>query len=110
MQNNKFYSMLGLCMKAGRLTSGEVGCEAAIKGKKAKLIIVAEDASENTKTKFTNSAKFYAVDLISYGNKSELGYALGKGEVVRRGKVRRAKLFYLRDRVGKKAKVKELVK
>ncbi|MCI8354277.1 MAG: 50S ribosomal protein L19 [Lachnospiraceae bacterium] len=30
-----------------------------------------------------------------------------KIEVVRRGKVRRAKLFYLRDRVGKKAKVKE---
>ena len=30
--------------------------------------------------------------------------------VVRRGKVRRAKLFYLRDRVGKKAKVKEIVK
>ena len=33
-----------------------------------------------------------------------------KVEVVRRGKVRRAKLNYLRDRVGKKAKVKELVK
>ena len=33
-----------------------------------------------------------------------------KIEVVRKGKVRRAKLFYLRDRVGKKAKVKELVK
>lgn len=33
-----------------------------------------------------------------------------KIEVVRRGKVRRAKLFYLRGRVGKKAKVKELVK
>ena len=33
-----------------------------------------------------------------------------KVEVVRQGKVRRAKLFYLRDRVGKKAKVKELVK
>ena len=33
-----------------------------------------------------------------------------KIDVVRRGKVRRAKLFYLRDRVGKKAKVKELVK
>ena len=31
-------------------------------------------------------------------------------EVVRRGKVRRAKLNYLRDRVGTKAKVKELVK
>lgn len=33
-----------------------------------------------------------------------------KIEVVRRGKVRRAKLFYLRQRTGKRAKVKELVK
>ena len=33
-----------------------------------------------------------------------------KVELVRKGKVRRAKLNYLRDRVGKKAKVKELVK
>ena len=33
-----------------------------------------------------------------------------KVEVVRRGKVRRAKLTYLRGRVGKRAKVKELVK
>lgn len=35
---------------------------------------------------------------------------IDKIEVVRYGKVRRAKLYYLRDRVGKKAKVKELVK
>ena len=33
-----------------------------------------------------------------------------KVEVIRHGKVRRAKLNYLRDRVGKRAKVKELVK
>ena len=33
-----------------------------------------------------------------------------KVEVVRRGKVRRAKLNYLRNRVGKKAKVKEIVR
>ncbi len=33
-----------------------------------------------------------------------------KIEVIRRGKVRRAKLNYLRERVGKKAKVKELIK
>ena len=33
-----------------------------------------------------------------------------KVEVVRQGKVRRAKLYHLRDRIGKKAKVKELVK
>ncbi len=33
-----------------------------------------------------------------------------KVEVVRRGKVRRAKLFYLRDRIGKAAKVKEKIR
>ena len=33
-----------------------------------------------------------------------------KVEVVRRGKVRRAKLFYLRERSGKSAKVKELIR
>lgn len=35
---------------------------------------------------------------------------IAKVEVVRKGKVRRAKLYYLRDRIGKRAKVKELVK
>ncbi len=34
---------------------------------------------------------------------------IDKFEVVRHGKVRRAKLYYLRDRVGKAAKVKELL-
>lgn len=33
-----------------------------------------------------------------------------KVEVVRRGKVRRAKLYYLRDRIGKAAKVKEILR
>ncbi len=32
-----------------------------------------------------------------------------KVEIVRKGKVRRAKLYYLRDRIGKKAKVKEII-
>jgi large subunit ribosomal protein L19 len=36
--------------------------------------------------------------------------AVAKVEVVRSGKVRRAKLYYLRDRVGKAAKVKEALK
>ena len=35
---------------------------------------------------------------------------IDKIEVVRRGKARRAKLFYLRDRIGKAAQVKEIVK
>ena len=33
-----------------------------------------------------------------------------KVEIVRKGRVRRAKLYYLRDRVGKAAKVKEVIR
>jgi len=54
----------------------------------------------------------FTVRRISYGVGVEKTFPLHspnvvKVEVVRHGKVRRAKLYYLRDRVGKAAKVKE---
>jgi large subunit ribosomal protein L19 len=54
------------------------------------------------------------VRRVSYGVGVEKIFPLHspsieKIETVRRGKVRRAKLYYLRDRVGKKAKVKERI-
>ena len=77
---NKILSILGLCMRAGLLSAGEVSAESAIKGQKAKLLIVAQDASANTKKKFKNSAEFYKVKMIYYGDKEELGKAVGKAE------------------------------
>ena len=58
--------------------------------------------------------KTFTVRKISYGVGVEKTWPvhspiIEKIEVVRRGKVRRAKLYYLRDRVGKAAKVKERV-
>ena len=57
----------------------------------------------------------FTVRRISYGVGVERTFPvnspnLEKVEVVRRGKVRRAKLYYLRSRTGKAAKVKELIK
>ena len=54
----------------------------------------------------------FTVRRISYGIGVEKVFpvhapSIEKIEVVRHGKVRRAKLYYLRDRVGKAAKVKE---
>ncbi|MBO4693355.1 MAG: 50S ribosomal protein L19 [Clostridia bacterium] len=56
----------------------------------------------------------FTVRRISYGVGVERVFPLhspivAKVELVRKGKVRRAKLYYLRDRVGKAAKVKELI-
>ena len=56
----------------------------------------------------------FKVRRVSYGVGVERTFPVhsprvAKIEVVRRGKVRRAKLYYLRDRVGKAAKVKEKI-
>ena len=57
-------------------------------------------------------AESYTVRKVSYGVGVERTFPLhaptiAQIEVVTRGDVRRAKLYYLRDRVGKKAKVRE---
>ncbi|MBO3377942.1 50S ribosomal protein L19 [Clostridium perfringens] len=57
----------------------------------------------------------FTVRRVAYGVGVERAFPINapiidKIDVVRRGKVRRAKLFYLRDRVGKAAKVKELTR
>ena len=59
-------------------------------------------------------AKTFTVRRVSYGVGVEKTWPvnspnLEKIEVVRKGKVRRARLYYLRDRVGKAAKVKERI-
>lgn len=80
MQNNKVYSMLGLCMKAGKVKSGAFATTDAVKSGKAWLVIVASDASDNTKKEFTNMCSFYEVPYWEYGTKDDLGRAIGKEE------------------------------
>lgn len=63
----------------------------------------------------TGIRQTFTVRKISFGVGIERIFPLhspriGKVEVVRYGKVRRAKLYYLRDRVGKAVKVKELIR
>ena len=74
---NKFLSLLGLCKRAGRLAAGELAAEQAVRKKQAYLLILAQDASKNTKKKFTNSAAYYEVSLAEIGTKEELGKAIG---------------------------------
>ncbi len=78
MKNDRILSMLGLAAKGGNLLSGEFQTDKAIKEGKAHLVIVATDASDNTKKDFRDACNFYKVPYRERGTKEELGRSIGK--------------------------------
>ncbi len=76
--NEKIYSFMGLAKKAGKLLSGEFACEGAVKGKKVFLVIVAENASDNTKKKFTDLCSYRGIEIRFFGEKENIGKFIGK--------------------------------
>lgn len=72
------YAILGLAMKAGKVASGEFATEKSVKGGKAWLVLVSEDASDNTKKRFSDMCEFYGVPRYFWGTKEELGHTIGK--------------------------------
>ena len=78
MKPDKVLSMLGLAAKAGAVASGEFSTEKSVKEGKAFLVIVAMDASDNTKKHFRDMTTFYEVPMYEYSNKEMLGHAIGK--------------------------------
>ena len=76
--NNKVLSLLGLATKAGKVASGEFSTEKSVKTGKGFLVLVADDASQNTRKKFQNMFDFYEVPIYFIANKEELGRFCGK--------------------------------
>lgn len=74
---DRVLSMLGLAARARKVVSGEFSTEKAIKEGKAWLVIVAEDASANTRKLFQNKSEFYEVPCYIYGDKDSLGHSIG---------------------------------
>lgn len=74
----KVYSYIGLSARSRKLVSGEFSTEKAVKSFTAQLVLVAADASDNTKKLFRNKCTFYEVPFYEFGTKEELGHALGK--------------------------------
>ncbi|MBQ0001650.1 MAG: ribosomal L7Ae/L30e/S12e/Gadd45 family protein [Clostridiales bacterium] len=78
MINNKILSLVGLATKAGKIVSGEFSTEKSVKSGKGFLVLVAEDASDNTKKKFRNMCEYYEVPIYFIADKENLGRAMGK--------------------------------
>lgn len=75
---DRVYSMIGMAERAGHMASGEFSTEKAIKSGKACLVIIASDASENTRKHFSDMCAYRNIPICIYGNKEELGHAIGK--------------------------------
>lgn len=76
MPVNRELSLLGLAMKAGRLAVGGEAVEAAIRQGRAKLVITASDAADNTVRRLRNRSGGVPVAPLPY-TKETLGAAIG---------------------------------
>jgi ribosomal protein L7Ae-like RNA K-turn-binding protein len=65
-------------MKAGKLVTGEASAETALRNGTAELVIIAADASENTRTKFVNKCFYYKRPVTVYGDRQALSNSVGK--------------------------------
>lgn len=75
--NNKFLGMLGLATKAGKVQTGEDICSKNVKSGQSSLVIVASDASDNTKKSISDTCAYYKVKIVEAGSKDELGKFTG---------------------------------
>ncbi len=77
--NSPIYGLLGLALRAGKLTVGQDQSLRLLQRGRAHLILLAADASGNTKKVFQDKGKFYGVPVREIGPMERLGKALGKG-------------------------------
>src|SRR5574344_484718 len=71
---------LGLAQKAGKIASGDFAVKSALKGGKVKLLIIASDASDNSKKDIYYLAGLYSVKTIEILDREQLGMAIGKAK------------------------------
>ena len=78
MNQDRILSMIGMATKAGAVKNGETAVDSAIKAGKARLVVVAHDASARTKKGYKDSCAYYKVPLVFYKDKASLGHSIGK--------------------------------
>lgn len=75
---SKALSLMGLAVRGRNLTSGEDQVLDAIRSGKAFLVVVAKDASDNTKKLFNDKCTYYEIPVRIWGTREQLGHAIGK--------------------------------
>ena len=71
-------ALLGFAQKAGKVVSGYTAVIRAIGAHRAKLIVVAGDASSRTREGVERAAQGRRIPVVTWGSVAELGKAIGK--------------------------------
>jgi ribosomal protein L7Ae-like RNA K-turn-binding protein len=79
---DKVEQWIGLAMRAGKLITGEELVVKAVTKKRIELVILAMDASPNTKKKLEDKCRTYGIPLRMYANRDRLGHCIGKEQRV----------------------------
>ena len=75
---NKVYGLLSIAAKAGRVVTGSDVVMEEVKKRRARLVILSEDASANTKKLFQDKASYRDIPAAVFGSAVDLGRAVGK--------------------------------
>lgn len=76
--HDRVLSALGMAARARKIADGGFSAEKAVKSGRAYLVIMAADASENTRKQFMDMCLYYHVPVFCYSEKESLGHAIGK--------------------------------
>lgn len=78
MKQDNWVSLLGLAHRARKVVSGEEQVVKEIQNGRAKLVILAKDASCNTSKKIQDKCQYYRVPLRHADTRETIGHAIGK--------------------------------
>lgn len=78
INNDKLLGLLGLATRAGKTTFGTEACKGAIEKRKTKLVIIATDASDRTKSNFKEICKNNNIPIYECLEMDNLSKAIGK--------------------------------
>lgn len=78
MNEQKIMNLLSMAQRAGRVASGDFAVTKAVQGNKSYLLIVAGDASAETRKRYEQIAAQAKIRIIYLGDREQLGHCIGK--------------------------------
>ncbi len=78
MNNDRLLTLMGFAQKSGNLMTGEDTCIINIRKDKVSLVIIAADASDNTKRRFKGMCESRGIPFREVLDRAHLSHAIGK--------------------------------